>query len=266
MQFFQLWFCANCALFLLSCVQSEQIYAQKKRIHNAKESLSLSGFDSLLQTCAKGKAFDMQSCDTNLVHSAIKEFAQELSKAKNDKLAMLCSYGNLYHAWLLIALSRKPHLVHIGNCPDFLCKDTLILQKDTINLASIKARILSMAESLSLPVWFSLWNGTVSGANPPRKSWKKNSIVKTLQASAKAYFAHKEQEYSLDITMNILRISSQYILDRLGSLECSKEQSLSILKSVTNYLPESMAAYIALHKNQIIVKPIMVSDRISVAW
>lgn len=237
-------------------------FAQKPHKYTTKNKSESSVFDSLMKQCFKNNVLRCDSCDTLAVRNYLNN---QISKALHDQksYARICSFMNIYHAWLILSLCASNGLKRLSNDSTFLTKDTLFLQQSGFTLSGMRSTILEMAQKDNIPIWCSLWNGTVSGAPHPKKEFQPKSFVSTIKAKAKAYFKSSPDEYSLDRSKHIITVSERMIQE-IGLFSRDKSETSLGLELILPHIPESDAAFCVINKSQMSIRSITVSDRIPI--
>jgi hypothetical protein len=177
----------------------------------------------------------------------------------NEKLAF---FLNAYHALLLKTLFLFPHALYTKN--EKLFDSTFIcIDNQEFNLSTLKEHIAFRTKSIGYIGWFGLWDGTISGGHRPKRAFRKNNILKVLQANAKAYFTSRSKEFSCDFAKKIIRVSDQlYSFCHLSSRISQVINKDYICNVIMKYAPDDIAAFTAINKKEIEIMPIVVSDRI----
>jgi hypothetical protein len=177
----------------------------------------------------------------------------------NEKLAF---FLNAYHALLLKTLLLFPHALYTKN--EKLFDSTFIcIDNQEFNLSTLKEHIAFRTKSIGYIGWFGLWDGTISGGHRPKRAFRKNNILKVLQANAKAYFTSRSKEFSCDFAKKIIRVSDQlYSFCHLSSRISQVINKDYICNVIMKYAPDDIAAFTAINKKEIEIMPIVVSDKI----
>jgi len=252
-------------LLSLLCISvTEQTFAQKSHKYTIKSKSTPSVFDSLMKQCFKNKLLRCDSCDMQALRNCMNEYQKHIESSEKDHKKRLCLYANIYHVWLTVSLCKSSGLKRLGNNPARLDQDTLLIGKTPFTLSSLRTFILELSEKHRLQAWCALWDGTVSGASPPKKEWKAESITSMLTSKAKTYFKSSPEEYSLDRSTHTLCLSST-LLNVLGiqSVE-GKHEFTIILNQILPFLPAEDAAFCMVNKEILKMRSITVSDRISI--
>jgi hypothetical protein len=170
---------------------------------------------------------------------------------------------NVYHSWLILALCSSHGLTRLSNDSMLLSKDTIFVQKSGFTLSSLRTMILEMGQKDRLQIWCSLWNGTVSGASPPKKEMNSKNYSSLLKAKTKAFFKSSPDEYSLDRSRCIISISETLLKEIVPKFFDNDDASI-ILELILPYIPETDAAFCMIHKSKLRIRPMAASDRISI--
>jgi hypothetical protein len=247
-------------LFCFAFFVIGEISAQKTRKYTIKNDIQHGVFDSLLKQSFKNKVLIASNCDTTLLKEQMSIFLRDSKKHEEAPLEMLCDLGNLYHAWMMITLCRNQSLIRAGNDTQFGMHDTLLIDGMSYTLHSLRESIIRLGLKSQLHLTFALWDGTITGANPPKKSWTKKSLKSMIHASAKSYFKNANDEFTPDLSVNTLCISEK-VLRELYLLPTENEIDIGKVLHVLNpYLPEYVAAYCALNKGNLRIRTLPASD------
>jgi hypothetical protein len=139
----------------------------------------------------------------------------------------------------------------------------ICIDNQEFNLSTLKEHIAFRTKSIGYIGWFGLWDGTISGAHRPKRAFRKNNIIKVLQANAKAYFTSRSKEFSCDFAKKIIRVSDQlYSFCHLSSGISQVINKDYICNVIMKYAPDDIAAFTAINKKEIEIMPIVVSDKI----
>jgi hypothetical protein len=244
-----------CLFFLLG-----EIAAQKTRKYTTKRDIQHTAFDSIVKHSFKNKILIASSCDTALLIVEMSTFKKSIELNDKDPIQLICDLGNFYHAWMILTLCRNQSLIRTGNDDEFYVRDTLLIDKVPYTLKSLRESIIRLGLKSKLQLTFSLWNGTKSGANPPKKTWSKQSLKAMILSAGKAFFKNTNDEFTADLAVNTLCISEQIILELdMSFLENGIDINV-LLPLISQYLPDHISAYCALNKSKIKMRVIPVSD------
>ncbi len=187
-------------------------------------------------------------------------FKKGIETHAKDPQQLIADLGNFYHAWMMLTLCRQPSLIRAGNDSLFYLRDTMMLDKVPYTLQSLRESILRLGLKSKMPLAFILWNGTKSGASPPKKAWSKKSLQALIRSAGKAYFKNADDEFTADLSVNTLTISER-LLDELNMNYALKELSAaSLLQIISPFLPDHISAYCALNKAILRLRTLPVSD------
>lgn len=190
----------------------------------------------------------------------MSEFKKAIEAHAKDPQQLIADLGNFYHAWMMVTLCRQPSLIRSGNDSLFYLRDTMMLDKVPYTLQTLRESIIRLGLKSKMPLAFILWNGTKSGASPPKKALTKKSLQALIRSSGKAYFKNADDEFTADLSVNTLNISKK-LLDELDMDNASKDISIaSLLQIISPFLPDHIAAYCALYKGILTIRTIAVSD------
>jgi hypothetical protein len=179
-----------------------------KTVSSIKEVFSHEKLDIILQSCSLDRKLHNSSIDTTLLFAYIMDIHNADMHSISDNNEKLAFFLNAYHALLLKTLLLFPHALYTKN--EKLFDSTFIcIDNQEFNLSTLKEHIAFRTKSIGYIGWFGLWNGTISGAHRPKRAFRKNNILKVLQANAKAYFTSRSKEFSCDFTKKIIRVSDQ---------------------------------------------------------
>jgi hypothetical protein len=155
-----------------------------------------------------------------------------------------------------------PHALYTKN--EKLFDSSLIcIDNQEFNLSKLREHIAFRTKSIGHIGWFGLWDGTISGAHRPKRAFRKHTLLKVLQANAKAYFASRKKEFSCDFAKKIIRVSDQlYSFCHLSSGISQVINKDYICNVIMKYAPDDIAAFTAINKKEIEIMPIVVSDKI----
>jgi len=234
------------------------IIAQKTHKYTIKKDKQLSAFDSIIKQSFKNKILITSSCDTTILIDELSAFKKAIEINTKDHIGLICDLGNFYHAWMILTLCRNPSLIRAGNDEHLYVRDTMILDKAPYTLKSLRETILKLGLQSKIHLTFSLWDGTKSGAHPPKKSWTKQSLKSLILASGRALLKNSDDVFTADLAVNTLCISEQIVREL-----CDEQQNSDLTKLLpilTQYLPEHISAYCALHKAQMRLRRLPVSD------
>jgi hypothetical protein len=244
-----------CLFFLLG-----EIAAQKTRKYTTKRDIQHTAFDSIVKHSFKNKILIASSCDTALLIVEMSTFKKSIELNDKDPMQLICDLGNFYHAWMILTLCRNQSLIRTGNDERFYLRDTIILDKVPYTLKSLRESIISLGLKSKLQLTFSLWNGTKSGANPPKKTWSKQSLKAMILSAGKAFFKNTNDEFTADLAVNTLCISEKIIQELDMSFSANGIDINVLLPTISQYLPDHISAYCALNKAKIKMRVIPVSD------
>ena len=250
---FGILFC--CFFFLLG-----EIAAQKTRKYTTKKDIQHTAFDSIVKHSFKNKLLIASSCDTALLIGEMSTFKKSIELNDKDPMQLICDLGNFYHAWLILTLCRNQSLIRTGNDDEFYVRDTIFIDKVPYTLKSLRESIIRLGLKSKLLLTFSLWNGTKSGANPPKKTWSKQSLKAMILSAGKAFFKNTNDEFTADLAVNTLCISEQIIQELDMSFSENGIDINVLLPTISQYLPDHISAYCALNKAKIKMRVIPVSD------
>jgi hypothetical protein len=245
-----------CCLFFLF----GEIIAQKTRKYTTKKDIQHPAFDSIVKHSFKNKILISSSCDTSMLIGEMSVFKRSIEQNDNDPMQLICDLGNFYHAWIILTLCRNQSLIRAGNDERFYLRDTIILDKVPYTLKSLRESILKLALKSRLQITFSLWNGTKSGANPPKKSWSKQSLKSMILSAGKAFFKNANDEFTADLAVHTLCISEQIIQEIEISFSANGIDINKLLPIIAQYFPDHISAYCALNKTLLKLRVIPVSD------
>jgi hypothetical protein len=244
-----------CLFFLLG-----EIAAQKTRKYTTKRDIQHTAFDSIVKHSFKNKILIASSCDTALLIVEMSTFKKSIELNDKDPIQLICDLGNFYNAWMILTLCRNQSLIRTGNDVEFYVRDTILIDKVPYTLKSLRESIIRLGLKSKLQLTFSLWNGTKSGANPPKKTWSKQSLKAMILSAGKAFFKNTNDEFTADLAVNTLCISEQIILELdMSFLENGIDINV-LLPLISQYLPDHISAYCALNKAKIKMRVIPVSD------
>ena len=250
---FGILFC--CFFFLLG-----EIAAQKTRKYTTKKDIQHTAFDSIVKHSFKNKILISSSCDTALLIVEMSTFKKSIELNDKDPKQLICDLGNFYHAWLILTLCRNQSLIRTGNDDEFYVRDTILIDKVPYTLKSLRESILKLGFKSKLQLTFSLWNGTKSGANPPKKTWSKQSLKSMILSAGKAFFKNTNDEFTADLTVKTLCISEQIIQELDMSPSKNGIDINVLLPLISQYLPVHISAYCAINKAMLKIRVIPVSD------
>jgi hypothetical protein len=244
-----------CVFFLLG-----EIIAQKTRKYTTKKDIQHPAYDSIVKHSFKNKILIASSCDTSMLIDEMSVFKKSIEQNNTDQMQLICDLGNFYHAWIILTLCRNQSLIRTGNDERFYLHDTIILDKVPYTLKSLRESILRLGLKSKLQLTFSLWNGTKSGANPPKKSWYKQTLKTMILSAGKAFFKNADDEFTADLAVHTLCISEQ-IMQELDMNFSSNGIDINVLLPIiAQYLPDHISAFCALNKAKIKMRVIPVSD------
>ena len=244
------------SVFLLS----GEMTAQKTRKYTIKKEIQLSAFDSIVKHSFKNKILIASACDTSLLIDQMAIFKTAIEHDSKDQIGLLCDLGNIYHAWMMLTLCRRPSIIRADNDRDFYVRDTMILDKVPYTLQSLRVAILKLGEKSKLHLPFILWNGTISGAHPPKKSWTPQSLKSLIVSSGKSFFKHAGDEFTADVTVNTICIAEDFVNELFMHEEQKDITFTAIFPKIVQYLPEHIAAYCALNKTIMQLRTLSSSD------
>jgi hypothetical protein len=237
-----------------------KISAQKTRKYTTKRDIQHTAFDSIVKHSFKNKILIASSCDTALLIVEMSTFKKSIELNDKDSIQLICDLGNFYNAWMILTLCRNQSLIRTGNDVEFYVRDTILIDKVPYTLKSLRESIIRLGLKSKLQLTFSLWNGTKSGANPPKKTWSKQSLKAMILSAGKAFFKNTNDEFTADLAVNTLCISEQIILELdMSFLENGIDINV-LLPLISQYLPDHISAYCALNKAKIKMRVIPVSD------
>jgi hypothetical protein len=195
-----------------------------------------------------------------MIIAEMTAFKKSIELNDKDPIQLICDLGNLYHAWMILTLCRNQSLIRTGNDDEFYLHDTILIDKVQYTLKSLRESIIRLGLKTKLQLTFSLWNGTKSGANPPKKSWSKQSLKAMILSAGKAFFKNTNDEFTADLAVNTLCISEQIIQELDMSFSANGIDINILLPIISQYLPDHISAYCALNKAMVKAKVIPVSD------
>lgn len=233
-----------------------------KTVSTIKEVFSHEKLDIILQSCSLDRKLHNSCIDTTLLFAYIMDIHNADMHSISDNNEKLAFFLNAYHALLLKTLLLFPHALYTKN--EKLFDSTLIcIDNQEFNLSTLKEHIAFRTKSIGYIGWFGLWDGTISGAHRPKRAFRKNNILKVLQANAKAYFTSRSKEFSCDFAKKIIRVSDQlYSFCHLSSGISQVINKDYICNVIMKYAPDEIAAFTAINKKEIEIMPIVVSDKI----
>lgn len=250
---FGILFC--CFFFLLG-----EIAAQKTSKYTTKKDIQHTAFDSIVKHSFKNKLLIASSCDTSMLIGEMSAFKKSIELNDKDPIQLICDLGNFYHAWMILTLCRNQSLIRTGNDDEFYLRDTILIDKVPYTLKSLRESIIRLGLKSKLHLTFLLWNGTKSGANPPKKSISKQSLKAMLLSAGKAFFKNSIDEFTADLAVNTLCISEQIIQELDLSFSMNGIDINVLLPLISQYLPDHISAYCALNKAKFKLRVIPVSD------
>jgi hypothetical protein len=233
-----------------------------KTVSTIKEVFSHEKLDIILQSCSLDRKLHNSCIDTTLLFAYIMDIHNADMHSISDNNEKLAFFLNAYHALLLKTLFLFPHALYTKN--EKLFDSTFIcIDNQEFNLSTLKEHIAFRTKSIGYIGWFGLWDGTISGGHRPKRAFRKNNILKVLQANAKAYFTSRSKEFSCDFAKKIIRVSDQlYSFCHLSSRISQVINKDYICNVIMKYAPDDIAAFTAINKKEIEIMPIVVSDRI----
>jgi hypothetical protein len=233
-----------------------------KTVSTIKEVFSHEKLDIILQSCSLDRKLHNSSIDTTLLFAYIMDIHNADMHSISDNNEKLAFFLNAYHALLLKTLFLFPHALYTKN--EKLFDSTFIcIDNQEFNLSTLKEHIAFRTKSIGYIGWFGLWDGTISGGHRPKRAFRKNNILKVLQANAKAYFTSRSKEFSCDFAKKIIRVSDQlYSFCHLSSRISQVMNKDYICNVIMKYAPDDIAAFTAINKKEIEIMPIVVSDKI----
>jgi hypothetical protein len=250
---FGILFC--CVFFLLG-----EIAAQKTRKYTTKRDIQHTAFDSIVKHSFKNKILIASSCDTSMIIAEMTAFKKSIELNDKDPIQLICDLGNFYHAWMILTLCRNQSLIRTGNDERFYLHDTILIDKVQYTLKSLRESIIRLGLKSKLQLTFSLWNGTKSGANPPKKSWSKQSLKAMILSAGKAFFKNADDEFTADLAVHTLCISEQIIQELDMSFSSNGIDINVLLPIIAQYLPDHISAFCALNKAILKLRVIPVAD------
>ncbi len=247
-----------CIFFLLG-----ELAAQKTRKYTTNLDKRHTTFDSILKQSFKNKILIASLCDTSKLIDEMSSYIKSIEESGNDPIQLICDLGNVYHTWIILKLCRNQSLIRAGNDKQFYLTDTIIIDRIPYTLHSLRESIIELGRKAHLLCPFILWDGTKSGAYPPKKAWTKKSVKSLIQSSGKAYFKNAEDEFTADISVHTLCISEKLIKEIHTSSSTDEIDINTTLKILSPYLPDYVSAYCVLNKSTIKLRAIPVSDILS---
>ena len=244
-----------CVFFLLG-----KISAQKTRKYTTKRDIQHTAFDSIVKHSFKNKILIASSCDTSMIIAEMTAFKKSIELNDKDPIQLICDLGNFYHAWMILTLCRNQSLIRTGNDDEFYLHDTILIDKVQYTLKSLRESIIRLGLKSKLQLTFSLWNGTKSGANPPKKSWSKQSLKAMILSAGKAFFKNADDEFTADLAVHTLCISEQIIQELDMSFSSNGIDINVLLPIIAQYLPDHISAFCALNKAILKLRVIPVAD------
>jgi hypothetical protein len=244
-----------CVFFLLG-----KIAAQKTRKYTTKRDIQHTAFDSIVKHSFKNKILIASSCDTSMLIGEMSAFKKSIELNDKDQMQLICDLGNFYHAWMILTLCRNQSLIRTGNDNEFYFRDTILIDKVQYTLKSLRESIIRLGLKSKLQLTFSLWNGTKSGANPPKKSWSKQSLKAMILSAGKAFFKNADDEFTADLAVHTLCISEQIIQELDMSFSSNGIDINVLLPIIAQYLPDHISAFCALNKAILKLRVIPVAD------
>jgi hypothetical protein len=187
-------------------------------------------------------------------------FKKSIELNDKDPMQLICDLGNFYHAWMILTLCRNQSLIRTGNDNEFYFRDTILIDKVQYTLKSLRESIIRLGLKSKLQLTFSLWNGTKSGANPPKKSWSKQSLKAMILSAGKAFFKNADDEFTADLAVHTLCISEQIIQELDMSFSSNGIDINVLLPIIAQYLPDHISAFCALNKAILKLRVIPVVD------
>jgi hypothetical protein len=187
-------------------------------------------------------------------------FKKSIELNDKDQMQLICDLGNFYHAWMILTLCRNQSLIRTGNDDEFYVRDTILIDKVPYTLKSLRESIISLGLKSKLQLTFSLWNGTKSGANPPKKTWSKQSLKAMILSAGKAFFKNADDEFTADLAVHTLCISEQIIQELDMSFSSNGIDINVLLPIIAQYLPDHISAFCALNKAILKLRVIPVAD------
>ena len=249
-------------LFILLTLHVSAEKHKGKTVSSIKEVFSHEKLDIILQSCSSDRKLHNSCIDTTLLFAYLMDIHNADIQSVSDNNEKLALFLNAYHALLLKTLLLFPHALYTKN--EKLFDSTLIcIDNQEFNLSKLKEYIAIKTKSIGHIGWFGLWDGTISGPHCPKRAFRKLTVLKVLQANAKAYFASRRKEFSCDFTKKIIRVSDQlYSFCQLSSGISEMQNKDCIINVIMKYAPDDIAAFTAINKNEIEIMPIVVSDKI----
>ncbi|MFZ4569164.1 MAG: hypothetical protein ACOYND_09020 [Bacteroidota bacterium] len=249
-------------LFLLLNLHVSAEKNKGKAVPSIKELYSHEKLDIILQSCSSDRKLHNSCIDTNLLFEYIRDIHNADIHSIKDNIEKLTCFMNAYHALLLKTLLMFPHALYTKN--EKLFDSSLIcIDNQEFNLSKLKEHIAFRTKSIGHIGWFGLWDGTISGAHRPKRAFRKHTLLKVLQANAKAYFVSRKKEFSCDFAKKIIRVSDQlFSFCHLNSEESEEQNKDYILNVIMKYAPDDIAAFTAINKKEIEIMSIEVSDKI----
>jgi Protein of unknown function, DUF547 len=233
-----------------------------KGVPSIKELYSHEKLDIILQSCSSDRKLHNSCIDTNLLFEYILDIHNADIHSIKDNIDKLACFMNAYHALLLKTLLMFPHALYTKNEKSF-DSTLLCIDNQEFNLPMLKEYIALRTKSIGYTGWFGLWDGTISGAHRPKRAFRKQTILKVLQANAKAYFTSRSKEFSCDFSKKIIRVSDQlFSFCHLNSGESQAQSKDCIINVIMKYAPDDIAAFTAINKKEIEIMFIEVSDKI----
>lgn len=229
-------------LCALACATSLYTHASAAE---TPEHFSHAVFDSLLQFHVSGGKVYYEGFDT----PAFAAYRHSLAGARPalwSREERIAFWLNAYNASAIAAVLARPGLRVISNADGFFDRDSFALAGVWYTLNGIVDELRAFGEPA---VHFGMACGAAGAPRLHNRAYRAATVLKTLRDNARKYL-RGEQGAVLDVGANVLMLPALFQQYRSDFERDGK----SLSGAVVPYVRETEAAYIAVHRNDLVVR------------
>lgn len=227
-------------LFLLNVLPSRIVAAEGEHFSHAV-------YDSLLQVCVSGGKVYYNGFRTP-AFAAYREQLATASPSTWGKDEQFAFWLNAYNASVIANVLAYPGVRMVQNIEGFFDRDTFRIAGKSLTLNQVLNEVLRPTFREPL-LCFGVVQASLGSPPLPNRAFRAATVRKVLRQNARK-FLRTERGVVLDIGANVLLLSRVFEWYREDFGEGDKE----LLALVVQHVRETDAAYIAVHRSDIMIK------------
>ncbi len=211
----------------------------------APEHFSHTVFDSLLQLHVGGAKVYYEGFNTPvfLAYRNRLASARPAAWSRDEQMAF---WLNAYNASAIAAVLARPGLRVISNADGFFNQDSFAVAGAYYTISRILDELRAFGEPL---VHFGASCGAAGAPRLHNRAYRAATVLKTLRDNARK-FVSGENGAVLDVGANVLMLPALFEHYRIDF----ERSGRTLLSAIVPYVRETEAAYIAVHRSDIIVR------------